>query len=111
MNKQTKMLLGVGAVGVAAYLIWKSQQPKANAGGYGYQGYKLGDNYYMAGSKPYISPAMAPVYIKNASGSCSSCNKSNASGIGTLTYNQMEDLGASLADIRRRKSQNRQIFK
>lgn len=75
MNKQTKLILGVGVVGVAAYLIWKSQQPKANATG------------------------------------CSSCNKSNASGIGTLTYNQMEDLGASLADIRRRKSQNRQIFK
>lgn len=30
MNKQTKMLLGLGVVGVAAYFIWKSQQPKAN---------------------------------------------------------------------------------
>ena len=29
MNKQTKMLVGVGLVGVAAYLLWKSQQPKA----------------------------------------------------------------------------------
>jgi hypothetical protein len=29
MTKQTKMLVGVGLVGVAAYLLWKSQQPKA----------------------------------------------------------------------------------
>ena len=28
MTKQTKMLVGVGLIGVAAYLIWKSQQPK-----------------------------------------------------------------------------------
>ena len=28
MNKQTKLILGVGVVGVAAYLIWKSQQQK-----------------------------------------------------------------------------------
>lgn len=34
MDKQTKMLLGVGVVGVAAYLIWKNQQPKANQIGY-----------------------------------------------------------------------------
>jgi hypothetical protein len=31
MTKQTKMLVGVGLVGVAAYLLWKSQQPKATA--------------------------------------------------------------------------------
>jgi hypothetical protein len=31
MTKQTKMLLGVGVVGVAAYLIWKqNQKPKQN---------------------------------------------------------------------------------
>lgn len=33
MNKQTKLILGVGVVGVAAYLVWKSQQPKANQTG------------------------------------------------------------------------------
>ena len=30
MDKKTQLLLGVGVVGVAAYLIWKNQQPKAN---------------------------------------------------------------------------------
>ena len=34
MNKQTKMLLGVGVLGVAAYLIWKSQQEKSNQTGH-----------------------------------------------------------------------------
>jgi hypothetical protein len=28
MTKQTKMLVGVGLLGVAAYLLYKSQQPK-----------------------------------------------------------------------------------
>jgi hypothetical protein len=32
MDKKTKMILGVGVLGVAAYLIWKSQQPKNTAG-------------------------------------------------------------------------------
>lgn len=44
MNKQTQMLLGVGVVGVAAYLIWKSQQPKANqTGNYKVCGIYAGD--------------------------------------------------------------------
>ncbi len=34
MNKQTKMLLGIGAVAVVGYLIWKQgQKPKASAVG------------------------------------------------------------------------------
>ena len=35
MTKQTKMLLGVGALGVVAYLVWKQTQKKgfANASG------------------------------------------------------------------------------
>jgi hypothetical protein len=28
MNKQTKLLLGVGLVGVGAYMLWKKNQPK-----------------------------------------------------------------------------------
>jgi hypothetical protein len=31
MTNQTKMLLGLGVVGVAGYLYWKSTQPKAFA--------------------------------------------------------------------------------
>ena len=31
MDKKTKMLLGVGILAVAGYLVWQSQQPKANA--------------------------------------------------------------------------------
>ena len=31
MTKQTKMLVGVGLLGVATYLLWKSSQPKATA--------------------------------------------------------------------------------
>ena len=30
MDKKTKMLLGVGAVAVVGYLVWKNNQPKAN---------------------------------------------------------------------------------
>ena len=33
MNKNQQLLLGVGVVGVAGYLYWKSKQPKANYGG------------------------------------------------------------------------------
>ena len=31
MDKKTKMLLGVGILAVAGYLVWKNNQPKANA--------------------------------------------------------------------------------
>jgi hypothetical protein len=31
MDKQTKLYIGIGLLGVGAYLYWKSQQPKANA--------------------------------------------------------------------------------
>jgi hypothetical protein len=31
MTKQTKILVGLGLVGVAAYLLYKSSQPKATA--------------------------------------------------------------------------------
>jgi hypothetical protein len=31
MKKQTKLILGVSALGAAAYLIWKSRQAKTNA--------------------------------------------------------------------------------
>ena len=31
MKKQTKILLGVGVLGVGAYLLWKSQQKKSFA--------------------------------------------------------------------------------
>ena len=33
MNKNQQLLLGVGVVGVAGYLYWKSKQAKANYGG------------------------------------------------------------------------------
>lgn len=32
MDKQTKLLLGVGLVGFGAYMLWKSQQPKTPKG-------------------------------------------------------------------------------
>lgn len=34
MTKKTQLIVGVGVVGVAAYLIWKSQQPKSNQTGH-----------------------------------------------------------------------------
>jgi hypothetical protein len=33
MNKKTKILLGVGALAVVAYLVYKNNKPKANATG------------------------------------------------------------------------------
>ena len=42
MTKQTKMLVGVSLVGVATYLIWKSQQPKVTANASGKSGKTLG---------------------------------------------------------------------
>jgi hypothetical protein len=35
MDKKTKMLLGVGAVALIGYLVWKNNQPKMNAVGKG----------------------------------------------------------------------------
>jgi hypothetical protein len=37
MDKNTKMLLGVGAVAVIGYLVWKNNQPKANLTGTAYE--------------------------------------------------------------------------
>lgn len=35
MNKNTKILLGLGAVAAVGYFIWKNNSPKANATGRG----------------------------------------------------------------------------
>ena len=42
MTKQTKMLVGVGLLGVAAYLLWKSSQPKVTANASGRKIFKGG---------------------------------------------------------------------
>lgn len=54
MTKNQKMLLGIGAIAVVGYLLWKKQSASFSGG--------------------VQSPRM-----KNSTG-CSSCNKSNASG-------------------------------
>lgn len=35
MNKKTKILIGIGILGIGGYLYWKSRKSFANAGGFG----------------------------------------------------------------------------
>jgi hypothetical protein len=53
MNKKTKMLLGVGALALVGYYIWKSQQPKKDGEKKNAMGMK---NTY---SKPYVIKALS----------------------------------------------------
>jgi len=49
MTKQTKMLVGVGLVGVATYLLWKSSQPKVTTTSF------VGDNSRVfKGDKSFV---------------------------------------------------------
>jgi len=78
MTKQTKMLVGVSLVGVATYLIWKSQQPKATANASGRKIFKGG----KGGIKPkpiggaYGGGGLSPsAYGGEGIPTCPKCNK------------------------------------
>jgi hypothetical protein len=83
MTKNTKILIGVGVVGVGAYLLWKSQQKKSFANFRGTIGVEKCCGHIkveqVSGNDVYTCCNGRDISFKSAGNPCNTCG---GSGVG-----------------------------